>query len=159
MNLSNYSLARGKFFSELESIGSFELIGPDIEENMTLKLKDLKGLLSYASAVLAIEPIVKNTVELMTPTSKVASENLSYEAFLNTTKLNDSISFYFQATTFVNKAPLTFSDRGLLGEKNEYKPFDSSDTKTIDSMLSATIEEIRAFSDDHFKFKNYSYQF
>ena len=155
MNLSNYSLARGKFFSSMESLGGLALVGPDLNENMTLKLKDIKSFLSYCSAVLSREPLIKESVELMTPSSKIAHEDLDYEAFLKTTRLSDNISFYFQATTFVNKAPLSFSDRGLLGEKNEYKPFDSQDSKPIDSMVTATIEEIRAFGDDNFKFKHY----
>ena len=155
MNLSNYSTARARFFSPLESIGTFEMIGPDLTENVTLKLKDLKGLISYFSAVLSREPIITDVVEVMTPDTKVAVENLSYEAFLKTTMLNDNISFYFQATTFVNKAPLYFNDIGLLGERNEYKPFDSHDSKTLDTMITATIDDIREFSEDSFKFKQY----
>ncbi len=155
MNLSNYCLARGKFFSSMESIGELSIVGSDINEDIALNLKNIKSLLSYCSAVLSREPIIKGTIELMTPTSKIANENLDYEAFLKTTRLSDNKSFYFQATTFANKASLLFSDRGLLGEKNEYKPFDSQDNKAIDSMISATIEEIRLFSDNNFKFKHY----
>ncbi len=155
MTLSNYSHARAKFFSSLESVGEFNLVGPDLAEDVTLKLKDLKGLISYFSAIMSREPIVKQDVEVMTPFSKIADESLNYEAFLVTTKLNDNMSFYFQATTFVNKAPLLFNDKGLLGEKNEYKPFDSHDSKSLDTMLTATIDEIRTFSEDTFKFKHY----
>lgn len=155
MNLSNYTTARARFFSAIESNGTFNLTGPDINENVTLKIKDLKGLLSYGSAVLTREPIVNDTVDLMTATIKVADEDLSYEAFLNTTKLNDNISFYFQATTFVNKVPLMFNDIGLKGDENEYKPFDSSSNKAVDSMLTATLDEVRLFSEKYFKFRNY----
>lgn len=155
MNLSNYTAARAKFFSPLESIGEFNLVGTDINENMTLKLKSLKSLLSYTSAVLTREPIITSNVSLLKPGTISADEYLTYDAFLNTTKLNNDLSFYFQATTFVNKAPLTFSDRGLLGDKNTYKPFDSAEVKSVDSMITGTIDDIRVFSEDNFKYKHF----
>ena len=155
MNLSNYCLARAKFFSPLESIGDFNMVGEDINENMTLRVKDLKGLLSYFSAVLTKEPILNDVANIMTPGTKIANEDLSYDTFLKTTKLNDNISFYFQATTFANKASLTFSDIGLLGESNTYKPFNSQDATVIDSMITASLDDIRQFSDNNFKFKKY----
>ena len=64
MNLSNYCLARAKFFSPLESIGDFNMVGEDINENMTLRVKDLKGLLSYFSAVLTKEPILNDVANI-----------------------------------------------------------------------------------------------
>ena len=122
---------------------------------MVLKLKDIKSFYSYCSAVLIREPLVREEVELMAPINKVAQEYLTFITFLSTTKLNNQLSFYFQATTFFNKASLSFSDRGLLGEKNVYKPFDSLDSKTIDSMTTNSLDEMRAFSNKYFKFKNY----
>ncbi len=155
MNLSTYVNARARFFSSLESNGELAIVGPDIEENVVLKLKDLKSFYSYCSAVLVREPLVREVVELMSPVNKLAQEDLNLEAFLSTTKLNNQLSFYFQATTFANKASLHFNDRGLLGEKNTYKPFDSLESKAIDSMTTNSLDEMRDFSNKYFKFKNY----
>lgn len=155
MNLSTYVGARSRFFSSLESNGELAIVGPDINENIVLKLKDIKSFLSYCSAVLVREPLLREEIELMTPSIKIANEDLSFSAFLNTTKLNDKLSFYFQATTFVNKVSLIFSDRGLLGERNTYKPFDSQDNRAIDSMTTNSLDDIRTFSNKYFKFKNY----
>ena len=155
MNLSTYTAARARFFSSLESNGNLAIIGEDINENMTLKLKDIKSFLSYASVVLIREPLILDTINLMVLGSKIADENMDFNSFLVTTKLNDKLSFYFQATTFVNKDPLKFSDRGLLGAQNTYKPFDSQENKELDSMLTASLDEIRIFSQNNFKFKHY----
>ena len=155
MNLSTYTAARSRFFSSMESNGELKMVGPDINENVNLKIKDIKGFLSYCSAVLVREPIVNDIIDLKAPGATVADEHLSFDSFLATTKLNSKLSFYFQATVFVNKASLHFSDRGLLGEKNVYKPFDSSDSKSLDSMTTSSLEEIRNFSNRYFKFANY----
>jgi len=155
MILSNFSIARARFFSPIESLEPVALQGAEIQENMTLKLRDIKSLLGYFSLVHTKEPIILDEIFLRDLTTCVPDESMSYNEFIETTKLDDNATFYFQATTFVNKVPLIFSDRGLLGSKNTYKPFDSSESKEVDSMLTASIEYIREFSDKKFKFKNY----
>ena len=155
MILSNFSTKRAAFFSDIESIKPLALRGTDIEQNLTIIVKDIKSFLSYVSVVHTREPITVDITELQPLGSIVASETLEYGAFIETTKLNDRLTFYFQATTFVNKVPLNFNDIGLLGAKNTYRPFDSTDQSAVNSMITADISTIRAFSDEHFKFKRY----
>lgn len=155
MNLSNYSDKRNRFFSSLESVGTLSIIGDDLNIPMTLKVKDIKSFVNYCSSVLVREPLIRESIELMAFGTRIADERLSFDEFQNTTKLNAKLTFYFQATTFANKAPLNFRDKGLLGGNNVYKPFDSQDEGVVNTMLTASLEEIKVFSDTYFKLKHF----
>lgn len=155
MNLSNYSIARQRFMSSIETLKPPVLTGPDVDFNMTISVKDLKALLSYFSVVHTREPIVSNSLMLKTIRTQGYNEVMDFRTFKEITTVDNKSTFYFQESTFVNKAPLKFYDKGLLGEINVYRPFNSSDVKDISSMLSMTIDEIRQFSDGFFKFKTY----
>lgn len=155
MNLSNFTNKRSRFFSSLESVGELNITGPDLSENITLQLKDIKSFLGYCSSMLVREPIVVDTIDLKPLANSIANEIVDFNTFLSSTMLNSKLSFYFQATTFANKESLDFKDKGQLGEENTYKPFGSNVAKSIDSMMTASLDEIRAISDKYFRFKNF----
>lgn len=155
MNLSNYTEARKNFLSSYESIGTLDFVGPDVEANMTLDIKSIKSLLGYFSVIHNREVITQDRINIVNPNIVSPDENTSFGAFMEKTLINTKQSFYFQATTFAHREPLIFSDNALLGDKNVYKPFDSLDSSGQNSMLTATLAEIRSFSNQNFKLKNY----
>lgn len=155
MNISQYINARNDFFSDLESPEMLSLAGPDLTDNLTLVLKDIKGLAYYLSTVLAMEPIFGAENIFINATIAHEDESLSFWQFKRSTQLNNVKTFMFQATTFANKVPLKFIDKALLGGENTYKPFGSSELSPLNSMATANLHEIRTFSDTNYKLSSY----
>jgi hypothetical protein len=154
MNLSQYYDARTAFFSDLESIGTLELTGPDLDTGCTLKLRNVKAFASYLSAVYAMEPLFGANNFFIDGKLNSQDETLSFKAFQKNAQLNNVKTFMFQATTFADKAPLTFFDKALLGERNTYKPFGAS-SNAIDSMSTMSLIEAEEFNNLKFKFTSY----
>lgn len=155
MNTSQYINARNAFFSDLESVSTLEMTSPDITTDVTLQLKDIRALSSYLSAVHLMEPLFGATNNFIDYDLPYEDESLSFEAFRNTTLLNNVKTFVFQATTFANKVPLVFYDKALLGETNVYKPFGSSESTSIKTMMTSSIAGAAAFSSKNFKLAHY----
>ena len=156
MDLSQFANARGDFFSELESIGTLDLDDTTIDYGMTLKLRDIRSLFSYLASIHAREPILHGSGNTMlSPAIEAAQLVMAFDAFIKTTEINNQPTFYFQASTFEDQDSLTFIDKGLLGGKNVYKPFDSGTRSAKDTMLTMSLDEVATFHNQFFKFKNY----
>ncbi len=155
MDLNLLSSARNKFFSDFESYKIPEAIEcPDIPYGVELPLKTYKNLVSYISGIFSYEPVYMDRIKFIPMNSPIVYEVIDYKGFMEKTKLNNKLSFYFQSTDFAHKVPLKFSDKMLLGGSNTYKPFDSSGIRAVSSYITANIDEIKELSDRYFKQRN-----
>jgi hypothetical protein len=130
-----------------------EVDGPELTEGLNINLNTVKELARYTSTVYSYEPIFTTYLLFRPLKTVIADVSLRYNQFLETTKQDNKLSFYFQSTDFAHKVPLKFKDVAFLGEDNLYKPYDSSELSAIDSKMTSSLTDIKTFSENHFSLK------
>ncbi len=157
MNLANYTNAMSKFKSTLESPAlSLNIISKDITSGASLKMNNVKALLSYYIHLYIKEIIADTQINLIDLDDNSSyDEVIGFTEFIYSTHKEDKPSFYFETTDVVEKVPLRFRDLSLIGEVNIFKPFDTVDEKDFSTQMTSTLEDIKLFSQKYYKHKSF----
>lgn len=156
MNLTQVNAAVNQFMSPFESVGITEVADIGLVADMTLSFNNNKQFYGYIAQVHAREPvIVGNTVTFITQEVQGYSFQTSWNRFNEQTLVNGAYTLQFVAATIEAPIGLKFLDKAMLGGANTYMPFGSSDSRDVDTHLTADVNSMKMFYAENFKHKRF----
>ncbi len=147
-------LALNEFTSPFESVGFMTMADNVIETDATLSFNDNKSFYSYIAQVHAREPVILgDSMNFISQDVSGHNYSMTWREFNEQSYINGKYSLEFVANTLEAPLALKFIDKEQLGEPNVYRPFGSTDSKTLDIHTTLDVAGARSFYNNNFKFK------